>query len=454
MRRTNLSTLLTLAFWLSALPTAQATDKMYWTDDATNKIQRANLEIPPGETPSTRTDIEDLVIISRPAGPLGIALDVAHGKMYWTNFDGLENSPQNKIQRANLDGSNVEDLVSNLPSPDDIALDVDNGLMYWTDFASHKIQRANLEIPPGETPSTRTDIEDLLTGIGDPRGLALDVAHGKMYWTENALQSSLSDKIRRANLEIPPGETPSTRTDIENLVTFPRETPTHLPIRIALDLVHGKMYWTLFSSAFGSIPRQRIQRANLDGSNVEDLVVTAFADTQTTFQAIALDVTSGKMYWTMVNDTSLGISKIQRANLDGSNIEDSVTKVLRDPRGIALQLDASVQVTIDIKPGEFPNSINPRSNGVIPIAILTTATFDATTVDPTTVLFGATGTEAAAVNSALQDVDGDGDTDLLLLFNTQATDIHCGDTSASLTGETFSKQAIEGADGIRTVGCK
>jgi hypothetical protein len=111
-------------------------------------------------------------------------------------------------------------------------------------------------------------------------------------------------------------------------------------------------------------------------------------------------------------------------------------------------------VTIDIKPGSDPNSINPRSRGKIPVAILTTNDFDATTVDPNTVLFGATGTEAAPVQSALEDVDRDGDTDMILHFNTQDTGIVCGATSASLTGETFSGQPIEGSDSIKTVGCK
>ena len=108
----------------------------------------------------------------------------------------------------------------------------------------------------------------------------------------------------------------------------------------------------------------------------------------------------------------------------------------------------------DIKPSSFPNSINPKSKGKIPVAILTTDSFDATTVDPTKVLFGATGTEAASVHSALEDVDGDGDTDMIFHFKTQKTGIQCGDTSASLTGETFGGQAIAGADSIRTVGCK
>lgn len=130
------------------------------------------------------------------------------------------------------------------------------------------------------------------------------------------------------------------------------------------------------------------------------------------------------------------------------------TWVLTDANGI-------VTVPIDIKPGLFPNSINPNSKGKIPVAILTTSTaqgesldFDATTVDSTTVLFGASGTEAAPVHAALEDVDGDGDIDMILHFNTQATGIQCGDTSASLTGETFGGQEVAGSDSVKTAGCK
>jgi hypothetical protein len=115
---------------------------------------------------------------------------------------------------------------------------------------------------------------------------------------------------------------------------------------------------------------------------------------------------------------------------------------------------AAISVSIDINPGEFPNSINPRNRGVIPVAILTTNTFDATTVDPVSVEFGPGRAKEAHGKGHIEDANGDGKPDLILQFNTQDTGIQCRDTSASLTGQTYSGQKIEGSDAIITVGCR
>ncbi len=112
-----------------------------------------------------------------------------------------------------------------------------------------------------------------------------------------------------------------------------------------------------------------------------------------------------------------------------------------------------ITLAIDIKPGSDPNAINPASEGLIPVAILTTDTFDATTVSPITVRFGPAGANLEHRLGHLEDVDGDGDLDLLLHFRTQETGIQCGDAEASLSGETFDGQAIQGSDSIVTVGC-
>ncbi len=115
---------------------------------------------------------------------------------------------------------------------------------------------------------------------------------------------------------------------------------------------------------------------------------------------------------------------------------------------------AAPQAAIDIKPGSATNPINPKSRGMIPVAILTTDSLDATMVDPATVRFGRSGSEAAVAKSAQEDVDGDGRLDLILHFRTQQTGIRCGDTSAALTGETLSGEPVLGSDAITTVGCK
>lgn len=116
--------------------------------------------------------------------------------------------------------------------------------------------------------------------------------------------------------------------------------------------------------------------------------------------------------------------------------------------------DTDGDVDIDIQPGNNPNSINPKSKGKIPVAILTTGTFDATTVDPLSVRFGPNGAAEAHGRGHIEDADGDGDLDLVLHFKTQDRGIACGDTEASLSGETFNGAPITGSDSIVTVGCK
>jgi hypothetical protein len=111
-------------------------------------------------------------------------------------------------------------------------------------------------------------------------------------------------------------------------------------------------------------------------------------------------------------------------------------------------------VVVDIKPGSDPNSINPRSKGVIPVAILGTASFDATQVNAESVEFGPDGAKEAHGQGHVEDVDGDDVPDIMFHFKTQETGFQCGDTKATLTGQTFSGEEFTGTDSIQTVGCK
>ena len=117
-------------------------------------------------------------------------------------------------------------------------------------------------------------------------------------------------------------------------------------------------------------------------------------------------------------------------------------------------------VSIDIKPNSDSNPVNRKSN-VIPVAILTTSTadgdlldFDALEVDPLTVSFGSG--DAVEVHSYghAEDVDGDGDIDLVFHFSTLESGVMCGDTNMTLTGETFGGQMIKATDSVSVIKCK
>ncbi len=238
--------------------------KVYWTDETTRKIQRADL---------TGRNVKDIVIgFTFPSGggwvsircrdgkctgvanwkegemwlthdllirPRHIALDVQRKKIYWVN-DML-----NHIQRANLDGSDVEDLVTWTFS-DSLTLDRSRRKIYWTDYSMNAIRRANLD---------GSNVEDLVTTTDQPVSLALDVAREKVYWTEWERGFDGPRTIQRANLD---------GSNVEYILTNSDQLRS-----LTLDPVGGKIYWISSESETGP---GRIQRSNLDGSGIENVI--------------------------------------------------------------------------------------------------------------------------------------------------------------------------------------
>lgn len=114
---------------------------------------------------------------------------------------------------------------------------------------------------------------------------------------------------------------------------------------------------------------------------------------------------------------------------------------------------ATVSVMIDIKPGSGTNPVNPRSKGVIPVAVLGSIDFDATQIDYSTTAFGPA--EASSAHDGhVKDVNADGFMDMVFHFKTRETGIVCGDTETTLSGETFDGTPFSGTDTLNTVGCK
>jgi len=114
-----------------------------------------------------------------------------------------------------------------------------------------------------------------------------------------------------------------------------------------------------------------------------------------------------------------------------------------------------VEVEIDIKPGSDINPINPGSNGLVPVAILTTSSFDAATVDPATVTLAghdvATRGKSDKYMAHVEDVDGDGDHDLLLQVETHSEGVLWEEGPVYLQGETYDGTPITGSDHITIV---
>jgi low density lipoprotein receptor-related protein 5/6 len=260
--------------------TGAATEMIYWTTVFGTSIKRSSLESPQIE-----------LVLSELNVNLGIALDMIDGKVYWTGVQ-----PEG-IYRANLNGTNIERIIggcgqSGLCSHHNIALDLVAGKMYWTESGLYsrfyKLRRANLD---------GSDVEDVIPteALRRPKGIALDLAAGKIYWGGGTVSQEDKGRIRRANLD---------GSAIEDVIEVGRNT-----VGLELDLGEEKMYWTnnqegeVWRANLDGTMKElliagldnplglaldltkgklycadhhagKIKRSNLDGTEVEDFLVT------------------------------------------------------------------------------------------------------------------------------------------------------------------------------------
>ena len=215
------------------------------------------------------------------------------------------------LHRANLDGSGRTEILHDMgPQPQYASMAVYDGRVYWRDFF-------------GVTRAATTDGTPL--GITEPPNAqvgaalfdrAIDSAGVHTYFPGDD-DTGHKSGILRGDFEY------------ENPVTLVPTRQFSPNLSIALDEPAGKIYW---AGAWGGGATGLVQRANLaDGSGV-DTLLEGFA--QDDFPVdLALDPAGGKLY--IGNDS---LFKIQRANLDGSGLEDLVT----DTYVFALAIDPTV----------------------------------------------------------------------------------------------------------------
>ncbi len=270
------------------------------------------LDLAAGRVLTSNPDGSDLKTIVNEGRKLpdGIVVDVAGGHIYWTNM-GNPKANDGTIDRADLDGTNVTNVTNIVPSgatwtPKQLQLDAKNRKLYWSDREGMRVMRSNLD---------GSNIETLVeTGHGDADrldarnwcvGIAVDVDGGKFYWTQKGNDKAGQGRIFRAGLEIPKGQTPANRQDIEVLYDNLPE-----PIDLDLDLGNRVIYWT----DRGDPPRgNTVNRAPMDaapGTRKEPEIV--FNHLMEGI-GLSLDLETKRMFL-----TDLGGS-VYSANLDGSN---------------------------------------------------------------------------------------------------------------------------------------
>jgi hypothetical protein len=204
--------------------------KMYWTETSAGAIWRANLNGSEAQP----------VLIDSGREPLGIALDVAHERMYWTDSEGVE--------RAKLDGTGAE-LLTKEQARGFIALDLATQQMFWADWPSGIIRSAPM--------TGKVTVTDIAKGEPCPFGIAVDEAHGNVYWlgleVKERPRCEKNASIARAKLNGSAAET---------IVKRPR---AGFEGGLAVDSAAGKIYWT-------EAEAHDVRTANLNGSGEHVLV--------------------------------------------------------------------------------------------------------------------------------------------------------------------------------------
>jgi DNA-binding beta-propeller fold protein YncE len=236
--------------------------------------------------------------------PDGIVVDAKAGHIYWTNM-GVPNLDDGSIERADLDGTNRKIIVPQgvTHTPKQIHLDKDGGKLYWCDREGMRVIRANLD---------GSQVETLVeTGRGDTDrrdqtrwcvGITIDPRLGKIYWTQKGPTKGGLGRLCRANIDIPGGENPANRSDVE--VLFDRLPE---PIDLELDVANRVLYWT----DRGDPPRgNTVNRVRIDDANAAPkILITHLMEGI----GIALDVPGNRMF---VTDFA---GSVYSADLDGSN---------------------------------------------------------------------------------------------------------------------------------------
>jgi hypothetical protein len=154
-------------------------------------------------------------------------------------------------------------------------------------------------------------------------------------------------------------------------------------------------------------------------------------------------------------DYVVGVSNYPRYFTNGGAVTNATKFKNGDYKLIVSGVTPSVQqINIEIKPGNDGLApINPKSNGKIPVALLSSTGFDAMNVDTQSPTFGATGAEMSLSHCGRsgEDVNGDGRLDLVCHFENQKAGFEKGDLEGIVRGKMKWGSSFEGRGLLKVV---
>jgi hypothetical protein len=272
--------------------------RIFFLDISANRIVAAN---PDGSEPE--------VLVTDCRWPDGIAIDAGAGHIYWTNMGKNLKKNDGSIERADLDGKNRKVIVPEGATftPKQLQLDTHGQKLYWCDREGMRVMRANLD---------GSDIETLVeAGRGDDArldarnwcvGIVVDVDAKHIYWTQKGSDNANQGRLFRAGLDLPRGQNPAARSDIELLFDNLPE-----PIDLELDHTNDMLYWTDRGDPPNGNSVNRAPRQPAPGKRAApEVLVTHLMEGI----GLALDRKGGRMFITDMT------GMIYTANLDGKSL--------------------------------------------------------------------------------------------------------------------------------------
>jgi DNA-binding beta-propeller fold protein YncE len=254
----------------------------------------------------------------------GIATDVPANRLFWSDVLPLGAPiPGGVIRAGGERGGEFNTVVNRLPNPAGVALDPKTGNIYWTDLGD--------TLEPSAIYMARRDgsnVRPVVRGdwLAEIEGIAVDPLHGKLYFTYvNPLIDALySGGIGRADLD---------GANLEGIVSGLGK-----PFGVAVDPAGGEIFWADARKLSPGGGEGTISVANLDGMNQR--MILGGLDTP---HGVALDLAARQVYWA---DTGTG--KIQRTSMSGvlPYLEDVVVD-LKEPRALAIANAASTPLPGD-----------------------------------------------------------------------------------------------------------